>query len=129
VRPDTEAELERLERLAHRMDTAFRVPVLGIRLGWDSILGVIPVIGDAATLAPAVWIMWRARKLGVPATTLARMGLNTGVDALLGAVPVVGDLLDVGLKANKRNVALIRRKLEAAPQTRNGAPKDAVSSV
>ncbi|SFP46891.1 protein of unknown function [Tranquillimonas alkanivorans] len=106
------AELERLERLADRMDAAFRIPVVGVRVGWDSILGLIPGIGDAAALAPASYIVYRAHRLGAPPPLLARMGVNVGVDALIGTIPLVGDLLDIGLKANRRNVALLRRHVE-----------------
>lgn len=38
--------LERLERLAHRMDRAFRIPGTKVRFGWDSILGLFPLVGD-----------------------------------------------------------------------------------
>jgi hypothetical protein len=34
---------------------------------------------------------------------------NLGFDALVGLVPVVGDLLDIGYKANRRNLRLLRR--------------------
>ena len=47
----------------------------------------------------------------VPKRVLARMGLNVLIDMLLGAIPVVGDLFDVGFKANRRNIALLKRAL------------------
>ncbi|WP_405111105.1 DUF4112 domain-containing protein [Phaeobacter sp. BS52] len=48
-----EERLQSLERLAHGMDRAFRLPVIGARVGWDSILGLVPGVGDALALAPA----------------------------------------------------------------------------
>ncbi len=48
---DSSAEIERLERLAHRMDSLFRIPGTGIRVGLDSLLGLIPGVGDVAALA------------------------------------------------------------------------------
>ena len=37
--PSHEADLARLRRLAVSMDSAFKLPVVGVRMGWDSILG------------------------------------------------------------------------------------------
>jgi hypothetical protein len=34
------------------------------------------------------------------------------LDVALGAVPVLGDILDIGLKANRRNARLLRRHFE-----------------
>jgi hypothetical protein len=44
---------------------------------------------------------------------LARMLGNLGFDALIGLVPVIGDLVDIGFKANRRNVRLLHRHLSA----------------
>lgn len=90
------------------MDSAFRIPGTGIRVGWDGILGLIPGIGDAAALAPALYILWRARQLGAPPVLLGRMAALVAADTAVGAVPVLGDIFDIGLKANRRNVALLR---------------------
>jgi hypothetical protein len=109
--PDAVRRLERLERLAHNLDSRYRLPGTRIRFGWDSILGLVPGIGDAATLAPAGYILLESYRLGVPNGTLARMAAASGVDWVQGSVPLIGDLLDVGLKANRRNVAALRRDL------------------
>ncbi|MFQ6548183.1 DUF4112 domain-containing protein [Aestuariibius sp. 2305UL40-4] len=106
-------ELEALERLARRMDSAFRIPLTGIRIGWDSLIGLIPGIGDAAAVAPAGYIVYRARQLGAPDHLLLRMGSNIVLDAVLGSMPLLGDLFDVGFKANRRNVALLRKHRQA----------------
>ncbi|OWU83768.1 membrane protein [Oceanicola sp. 22II-s10i] len=106
--PNHAEEVERLERLANRLDAAFRIPGTGIRLGWDSILGVLPGVGDLVTIAPGVYIMHRASALGVPGHKLARMGLNVGIDWVVGSIPLLGDIFDVGFKSNRRNVRLIR---------------------
>nr|WP_198662619.1 DUF4112 domain-containing protein [Primorskyibacter marinus] len=104
---------DKAEAMAHRMDSAFRVPLTPIRLGWDSILGLIPGVGDTLTLAPAVYIMHLAHRSGAPKPTLTRMAINSGVDWLIGLVPLLGDVLDVGYKSNIRNAALLRAHVEA----------------
>ncbi|MEM9755270.1 MAG: DUF4112 domain-containing protein [Pseudomonadota bacterium] len=109
------ARLARLDRLADQLDTRFRL--FGIRFGWDSILGLIPGIGDVATAAPGVYIIAEAARMGAGRRTLARMGLNTAADFVIGGVPVLGDLFDVAFKANRRNIALLKSEmLRAEPQ-------------
>lgn len=106
------AEFDRLDWLARSLDSAYRIPGTGIRLGWDSILGLIPGVGDAAALVPSAYIVYRAHRLGVPRGTLARMGLNVGIDWVVGSIPLIGDIFDVGFKANRRNVDLLRDALD-----------------
>lgn len=101
------------------MDRAMRLPVVGVRVGWDSILGLIPGIGDALTLGPAGYIVLQAHRMGTPGSVKARMIGNIGIDALIGSIPLVGDLFDIGWKANTRNVALLRSHFE---QTDASAP-------
>jgi hypothetical protein len=101
-------ELRRLESVAHWLDSRFAIPGTGIRFGFDSLIGLVPGLGDVATVLPAAWIIHRARRLGVPGHVLARMALNLGIDLAAGAVPLLGDIVDVGFKANRRNVALLR---------------------
>ena len=106
--PDMTARLDRLERLARNMDSRYRIPGLGIRFGWDSIIGLVPGLGDIASLGPAGFIWLEAHRMGASNAVKARMAANIGIDWAVGSVPLVGDLLDVGLKANRRNVALLR---------------------
>jgi hypothetical protein len=113
--PRAAAEIARLEALANLLDARFRVPVLGLRVGLDSIVGLVPGFGDIAMALPAAWIVWRAARLGAPPGALARMALNLGIDTGLGAVPILGDVIDVGFRANRRNVALLRHHLDRPP--------------
>ncbi|EYD73695.1 DUF4112 domain-containing protein [Limimaricola hongkongensis] len=103
-------ELARLDRMAHLMDARFKV--FGFRFGYDSLLGLIPGIGDTISLAPSAWLVWRAHQLGVPKRKIGRMAVNTGVDYVVGSIPVIGDLIDFGFKANLRNAAILREHLE-----------------
>jgi len=105
------ATLRRLERLAHWLDDRWRVPGTSQRVGLDGLIGLIPGIGDLATGLLAAYILFEAHRLGVPNTVFARMLVNLGLDVVAGSVPVLGDLFDVGWKANRRNVDLLRRHL------------------
>lgn len=114
--PEIAARLRRVENLANWMDAGYRVPVLGIRFGWDGILGLVPVVGDVLSALPALWILTEAHRMGARSGTLVRMGVNIGVDAVVGSVPILGDMFDVAFKANRRNVDLLRRDMATGPR-------------
>lgn len=107
-----EASLLRLEQLAHLMDSAFVVPGLNRRVGLDAVIGLVPIVGDIAGMAIASYIVYEARRLGAPRWLVWRMMANVALDGAIGTVPLAGDLLDAAFKANRRNVALLRRHLE-----------------
>ncbi|MEM7710901.1 MAG: DUF4112 domain-containing protein, partial [Pseudomonadota bacterium] len=105
---DYTARLARLERLAHNLDSRYRVPGTRIRFGWDALLGLIPGLGDVASLGPAGYVLLEGHRMGAPVPLKVKMLGNIAVDWVVGSIPIVGDLLDVGLKANRRNVALLK---------------------
>ncbi len=115
--PDYERRLGRLDRLADGLDSRYRIPLTRIRFGWDAILGLVPGLGDVAALGPAGYILLEAHRMGASKRLELRMLTNTGLDLIVGTVPLVGDLLDIGIKSNRRNVALLRAHLEALPDT------------
>ena len=112
----TQRERGDLDILADWLDAKFRVPGLGIRFGLDALLGLLPGVGDAASALASLYILSTASRAGVSRATVARMALNIGLDAVVGAIPLLGDLFDVYWKANQRNVALLQRHLQAAPE-------------
>ncbi len=89
------------------MDTAIRIPGTGIRFGADSVLGLIPGVGDAGSALVGLFIVNEARRLGVPKHMLVRMLGNLGADAVTGSVPLLGDLFDVYFKSNRRNLQIL----------------------
>jgi len=107
--PRRKAELDReLDQIAYWLDNRFQIPGLRWRFGLDSIVGLIPGVGDWLTTAISLVVLFAGVRQGVPRATLVRMALNVGVDHLVGSVPVLGDLFDVVWKSNSRNVALLR---------------------
>jgi hypothetical protein len=105
------AALRRVEQLAYWLDDRYRLPGTRFRVGLDGIVGLIPGVGDAVTSTLTAYIIYEAWRLGVPTSMLARMLANLGIDTVVGIVPVVGDLLDIGFKANRRNLRLLHRHL------------------
>ena len=106
-----EADLDRLDRIAVQMDALVRIPGTRLTLGLDSLLGLVPVIGDTLALAPSIYVLAEARRLGASPRALGRMGFNLGVDYVVGLVPLLGDLFDFGWKANIRNTQILREEL------------------
>ena len=125
-----EADLARLRRLAVSMDSAFKLPIVNVRMGWDSILGFVPVVGDTLALLPSAYILKESHRMGAPKGVLARMAVNTGIDYVIGTIPLVGDLFDIGWKSKLRNVDLLEKHLrrEAAKAPPTGAVEGRMSS-
>ncbi|EGG99295.1 hypothetical protein imdm_1275 [gamma proteobacterium IMCC2047] len=108
---DQQLELERLERLAYFLDASLDVPFTNFRIGIDSLIGLIPGIGDAASGLISLAIIYRGWRLGASFPVVVRMLLNLLLDVVVGTIPVAGDLFDMAFKANLRNVDLIRNNL------------------
>jgi hypothetical protein len=112
IRPQSRAErIARLDALANLLDTAFVFPGTNVRFGFDALIGLVPGIGDAFTTLISLYIVREARGLGAPRHLIARMLVNVALDGVVGAVPLLGDAFDVMWRANRRNMALLRRHL------------------
>ena len=109
--PSREDAIARVTMVAKLMDSAFFIPGLNRRVGLDSVLGLVPGIGDAISAALASYIIWEARQLGLPRWKIARMIGNVAVDTTIGAIPLAGDLFDVYFKSNERNLRIIHEHL------------------
>ena len=105
--------LARLESIARLMDARFKLPILPLPIGLDTIVGLIPGIGDTISLGVSGVIVAGAHRLDIPQETFVKMGGNIFVDWLIGLVPIIGDLFDIGWQGNMRNVRLLREQLEA----------------
>lgn len=103
------AALRKAQKMANLLDTAVKLPVIPMRVGLDSLIGLIPGAGDALMLGASFRIIWLAKSMGVPKPLLTSMVRNAAVDFGLGFIPVVGDLVDMFYKANQKNVRLMER--------------------
>ena len=102
----------RLEAMEGVLERLFVIPGINRPIGLDSIVGLIPVVGDIVTASMGAWLVWEARNLGMSKFHLARMAGNIGVDTLVGAVPLVGDLFDFAFRSNTRNLKIVKRHLD-----------------
>jgi hypothetical protein len=102
-----------LDKLEYFLDEAFRIPGTRIRFGINGIVGLVPAAGDMLAGLFSLIIPLAAWVRGVPYVALVRMAVNIGVGVLVGSVPLFGDAFDIGWKANRRNLRLLRRHLGA----------------
>ena len=100
--------ISNLDSLARLMDSRFTIPGTNIRFGLDSIIGLVPGVGDFATFMVSGYMVSILAKNGASGFVLARMTLNILIDALIGSIPILGDIFDVAFKANQRNIKLLR---------------------
>ena len=107
---DVPESLARLKRLELLLDRQFSIA--GIRFGLDSLIGLVPVLGDLVSGAFGYYIISEAKRLGASRWTLGRLYANWGVDVTIGALPIVGDVFDMAFKSNTRNVKLLIADLE-----------------
>ena len=107
-----DAAMARITAVARVMDALFVIPGTGIRVGFDAILGLVPVAGDLLAQAISTYIIWEAHQLGVGKFTLMRMLGNTLIDTVIGSIPIAGDAFDVAFRANMKNLRLLQRHLE-----------------
>jgi Domain of unknown function (DUF4112) len=103
------ARVEAMEKLLER---SFHVPGTKIPVGLDSIVGLVPVLGDIVTAAMGAYMVWEARNLGMSKWQLMRMTANVGVDTALGAIPLVGDVFDFVWRSNSKNLRIIKKHLD-----------------
>jgi hypothetical protein len=102
----------RLNALARFLDSAIRVPGTNVRFGADALLNLLPGIGTLTSKGMSAYLIWEARRLGVPTRTLVRMVGNVGLDFAISAVPIVGWVGDVFFRSNLRNMGLLREHLD-----------------
>lgn len=102
----------RVEAMEAMLEGLFVIPGTKRRVGLDSLVGLVPVVGDLVTAGLGAWIVWEARNLGMSKWQLTRMAANVGVDTVIGAIPFAGDVFDFLYKSNTKNLRIIRRHLD-----------------
>ncbi|WP_298492733.1 DUF4112 domain-containing protein [uncultured Maritimibacter sp.] len=118
------ADLARVQRIARLFDTRYGLPGTRLRFGLDSVIGLIPGIGDIAMLIPSAYIIAIALRHDVPKATLLKMIGNAAIDTGVGSIPVLGDIFDLFFKSHRRNADLLAAALQgkATPSATRSAP-------
>lgn len=109
---DPQSVRQRVEALELLLERSFHIPGTKIPFGLDSVIGLVPVLGDIVTAAMGAYMVWEARNLGMSKWHLIRMAGNVGIDTALGAVPLVGDAFDLVFRSNSKNLRIIKKHLD-----------------
>lgn len=111
--PGTEIALNMtwLRRYARLMDSSIRLP-FGARIGLDSVIGLIPGLGDIAGAVFSSVILIHAWRGGVSLPVMLRLLANVLLETVVGSVPIIGDVFDMAFKANERNVRILEHYAE-----------------
>jgi hypothetical protein len=103
--------LTKVKRRAHRLDSS--INFCGIKVGWGSVIGIVPGFGDALDAFMAYMVISSCRKIdgGLPKAIYSKMMLNLIIDFLVGLVPFIGDLGDALFRCNTKNAILLEKYL------------------
>jgi len=106
--------LKRVRRKAYALDrTISCFCCCSINIGWATVIGIIPAIGDVIACMLALNVVRICKKANLPQDVLARMYMNVLIDFLLGLVPLIGDVINALYKCNTRNNAILEKFLRA----------------
>lgn len=106
-----ENRLQRIRALSHFLDNSIKLPIIDYHIGFDSIIGFIPVIGDTIGTGLSIYIIYQAHQLNISKRARAKMIYNVAVETVIGSIPIVGDIFDATWKANARNCRILEKQL------------------
>jgi Domain of unknown function (DUF4112) len=106
--------------LAKLLDDAVKIPGTNIGVGLDSVIGLMPGVGDVVGSSLSTVILLDAVRMRLPLPVIAQMAWNLLLDAALGLLPFVGDLADVAHRANRKNLRLMQASIEAGVPEASG---------
>lgn len=109
-----------VERIARLMDSKYQIPGTRLRFGLDPILGLIPIVGDAASALISGGLIMYMVRFGVSRKVVYLMLINTVLDATIGSIPVIGWVFDFFYKANNRNIKLLNEHYKEGKHTGSG---------
>jgi hypothetical protein len=110
-----EKELQ-AETIAQVLDNAMAFPGIRPRVGFDPLVGLLPIVGDTIVTIGGASILVVARQLQVPWDVQVRMAYNLLKNGLIGAIPLLGDFYSFLFKSHQLNAALLVRSIRHGEQ-------------
>ncbi|OMJ17485.1 hypothetical protein AYI69_g7409 [Smittium culicis] len=99
---EQQKKLDSLKDLSCLMDSKYSI--FGLRFGLDSIVGLVPAVGDFMGLVCGImFVLISCSRFKFPFLLKLKMVIFVIIDFLIGIVPVVGDYADILFKANVYN--------------------------
>ncbi|KAK8076472.1 hypothetical protein PG994_003744 [Apiospora phragmitis] len=104
--------LTKVKRRAYRLDSSL-FSLCGIKFGWGSVIGLVPIAGDVVDAMFAMMVVRTAKQVegGLPSNVLMMMYFWVIVDFIVGLVPFAGDIFDAMVRANTNNAILLENHL------------------
>ncbi|KAK8015652.1 PH domain-containing protein [Apiospora marii] len=104
--------LTKVKRRAYRLDSSL-FELCGIKFGWGSVIGLVPIAGDVVDAMLAMMVVRTAKTVegGLPAGVLMTMYFWVIVDFIVGLVPFAGDIFDAMVRANTNNAIALENHL------------------
>ncbi|KAK7938012.1 uncharacterized protein PG986_014880 [Apiospora aurea] len=104
--------LTKVKRRAYRLDSSL-FELCGIKFGWGSVIGLVPIFGDVVDAMLAMMVVRSAKQVegGLPANVLMTMYFWVIVDFIVGLVPFAGDIFDAMVRANTNNAIALENHL------------------
>lgn len=93
--------------LARLLDEQFSIGKF--RFGLDPLINLVPWIGDVVGLILSLYLVWIAKNARVPQKQINKMIKNVILDFVVGLIPVLGNFGDFVIKANSRNLEILRK--------------------
>lgn len=103
--------LQKVRSLSHFLDNSIKLPVINYRIGFDAIIGFVPVVGDAVSAGLSMYIIYQGHKLNIPKQAKVKMIYNVVIESVVGSIPIFGDIFDAAWKSNARNCRIIERHI------------------
>jgi hypothetical protein len=111
TKAEYKATIKRLEEFSRFTDSSIGIPFTKFSFGVESLIGLLPVVGDLAGLILSGYVLIEAQRLGVGKRVKSRIILNMLVDFVGGLIPFFGDIFDAMFKANTRNTRILKKHL------------------
>ena len=96
-----------LELLSKALDSKFKIG--NFRFGYDGLIGLIPVAGNAVTMSLSIYIVFRALLMKYPSTIIIKMTSNILIENIIGVIPIIGNIFDFFWKSNLKNMRLMQQ--------------------
>lgn len=109
---ETPPELKNLDFISDLLDSRFRIPGTEFRFGLDSLVGLVPYVGDLTTFGVSGAMIVSMVKHGASGMLVVKMIWNVLIDTLFGAIPLIGDIFDFRFRANRKNFELLKEHYE-----------------
>ena len=116
----TPPELKSLDFISDLLDSRFRIPGTDIRFGLDSLVGLVPYVGDLTTFGVSGAMIISMVKHGASGMLVVKMLWNILIDTLFGAIPLIGDIFDFRFRANRKNFELMKEHYEQGEHQGSG---------